>query len=469
MKPFVRVAKKKYFKIGIVGYSAVYFDKKKAKEILEKLIDKAIKKNTEKLPISIVSGLTDLGIPALAYKIATERSYQTVGYACKQAKQFDCFNVDQENIIGKEWGDESEEFLNNIDVIIRVGGGKQSLAEVKQAKEKEISVYEEDLPKKRACCLMGFLDSESAKRLHKQAKSTKAEDVKKEDSYHITIRYWLIDIEDSKHLTKIKKFLDERFEYPVQIEVDFDGKIDVFGLEKSYVLHVESSILTTFQTEMDKALQDLGAPPSDYPTYKPHITIAEGVTKKPKLEKSKFLINNWKLTTGDNPNNRSETIWEKDFPLKKAATTKKVVTSEADFVNILTKAKNIDDVLDYLIHKTPERVRKEVVFDHFLLVFFSVLPNFHERQDFEEEELENFKEKFPYEEIGIKREEALLKIKNYRSLNRILEELVEMIPASIILELARDHLKTFWFKEKCQGDLKKFVSMLRPNYWMRQA
>lgn len=467
MKPFVREAKKKYFRIGIVGYSAAYFDKKKAETLLEKLIDKAIKKNTEKLPVSIVSGLTNIGIPALAYQIATQRKYHTVGYACKQAKQYNCFNVDQENIIGKEWGDESEEFLNNIDVIIRVGGGKQSLAEVKQAKEKEISIYEEDLPKKRSCCLMGFLDSESAKKLYKQAKSAEAEDIKKEDSYHITIRYWLIDIEDSKHLTKIKKFLDERFEYPVQIEVDFDGKTDVFGLEKSYVLHVESPILTTTQVELDKALQDLGAPPSDYPTYKPHITIAEGVTKKPKLDKGKFLINKWKLTTGDNPNNDSEVIWEKEFSLKKATITKRVITSKADFIDTLGKAKSIDDVLDHLIYKTPERVRKEAVFDHFLLIFFSTLPNFHERQDFEEDELENFKETFPYEEMGIKREEALLKIKNYRSINRILEELVEMISAPMIFELARNHLKTFWFEEKCGGDLKKFVSMLRPGYWMR--
>ena len=33
-------------------------------------------------------------------------------------------------IVGNEWGDESATFLGECDVIVRVGGGKQSLDEV---------------------------------------------------------------------------------------------------------------------------------------------------------------------------------------------------------------------------------------------------------------------------------------------------------------------------------------------------
>ncbi len=48
-------------------------------------------------------------------------------------------------MIGDEWGDESEKFLDSIDVLVRIGGGKQSMAEVKKAKEMGIKVIEHEL------------------------------------------------------------------------------------------------------------------------------------------------------------------------------------------------------------------------------------------------------------------------------------------------------------------------------------
>lgn len=49
------------------------------------------------------------------------------------------------NIYGKEWGDESELFLKNVDILVRVGGGKQSLKEVENFKLTNKPIIEYDL------------------------------------------------------------------------------------------------------------------------------------------------------------------------------------------------------------------------------------------------------------------------------------------------------------------------------------
>jgi hypothetical protein len=48
-------------------------------------------------------------------------------------------------IIGENWGDESSAFLDEIDVIVRIGGGKQSLTEVQTFKDKGGKTYEREL------------------------------------------------------------------------------------------------------------------------------------------------------------------------------------------------------------------------------------------------------------------------------------------------------------------------------------
>jgi hypothetical protein len=47
--------------------------------------------------------------------------------------------------VGEQWGDESAAFLAAIDVLIRIGGGPQSLAEAARAKELGIRVIEREL------------------------------------------------------------------------------------------------------------------------------------------------------------------------------------------------------------------------------------------------------------------------------------------------------------------------------------
>ena len=132
------------YKIGVVGYSGAKFDKDEAFEMLLEALQ--MFRHTEDVNLELVSGLTDLGIPALAYRIAEEWGWKTTGIACSKAKEYDCFQVDNIIIVGDNWGNESEEFLHYIDVLVRVGGGKQSLAEVTRAKELGITVFEYELP-----------------------------------------------------------------------------------------------------------------------------------------------------------------------------------------------------------------------------------------------------------------------------------------------------------------------------------
>lgn len=135
-------------RIGVVGYSDKKFDKDDAKLLLaEAIIDMIVDTNTVKRvdEIQIVSGLTNLGIPAIAYEMAKKFKWKTVGVACKKAKEYEVYPVDKEIIVGDNWGDESRTFLENIDVLIRIGGGKQSLREVQMARNRQIFTIEKEL------------------------------------------------------------------------------------------------------------------------------------------------------------------------------------------------------------------------------------------------------------------------------------------------------------------------------------
>jgi hypothetical protein len=126
-------------KIGIVGFSAQKFDITKAKMILLEELSK-LPEGSE-----VVSGLTYLGIPGLAYDVAESLGIKTVGVACEKAYNYPCFEVDEEYIVGAEWGDESKTFLDYCDAILRIGGGKQSFAEVEEARSMGKPVIEYDM------------------------------------------------------------------------------------------------------------------------------------------------------------------------------------------------------------------------------------------------------------------------------------------------------------------------------------
>jgi len=135
-------------KIGVVGYSSSPFDEEKAREYLQHAFDALQREYPGRIYI-VVSGLTNLGVPKIAYDEATKRNWKTVGISCSKAYTMECFNVDKRLIVGDDWGDESESFIEQIDVLVRIGGGPQSFNEVtmmrrmnKPIKEYEVALLE---------------------------------------------------------------------------------------------------------------------------------------------------------------------------------------------------------------------------------------------------------------------------------------------------------------------------------------
>ena len=113
-------------RIGIIGYSSWGFDKDEAQLLI---LDKLVQLKEISGDCELVSGLTAIGIPLLAYEAASFLKMRTVGIACSKAYEYDCYPCDEIIIVGDNWGDESETFLSHIDLLIKVGGGPQSAKE----------------------------------------------------------------------------------------------------------------------------------------------------------------------------------------------------------------------------------------------------------------------------------------------------------------------------------------------------
>ena len=132
-------------KIGVVGYSPpTKFDEIKAARMINEAYD-LLESQYPKIKKTVVSGLTNVGVPSIAYREAVKRGYKTIGVACEKAYDFLLFPVNESFIVGKEWGDESPKFLSLIDVIIRIGGGKQSAREVLESKVQGKQIIEYNL------------------------------------------------------------------------------------------------------------------------------------------------------------------------------------------------------------------------------------------------------------------------------------------------------------------------------------
>src|SRR5690606_8584996 len=127
---------------GFVGYSSTKFDEKEAKDIIDKIFLSLTNNDI------IVSGGTAVGIPLLIYKKAKSMNMKTIGIMCKKGYDYEVFPVDEMIVVGEDWGDESKEFLGSIEILYRIGGGKQSLEETKEAKRMGIEVHEYDLSEK---------------------------------------------------------------------------------------------------------------------------------------------------------------------------------------------------------------------------------------------------------------------------------------------------------------------------------
>jgi len=123
-------------KIGVVGFSRNQFDQQDAAQKLKHLITKIVENNEGK-NIELVSGFTNMGVPRLAYLLADELGLITVGFSAKQALRVRAgvYPVQKQIIVGQKFGDESDEFIQYIDVLVRIGGGKQSRHETELFKQ----------------------------------------------------------------------------------------------------------------------------------------------------------------------------------------------------------------------------------------------------------------------------------------------------------------------------------------------
>ena len=145
-------------RIGVVGYSHEYFDHDIAYQLLVEAFDQIIT-DYSATTIEIVSGLTNSGVPKLAYEIAQKHAWITVGISAARALRVKSgvFPCDKQFLYGDEFGDESEQFIAYIDCLIRIGGGKQSHQEVElfkikqQQTKQDVKKYliEKELPSQR--------------------------------------------------------------------------------------------------------------------------------------------------------------------------------------------------------------------------------------------------------------------------------------------------------------------------------
>jgi hypothetical protein len=142
----------KPFKIGVVGFSRNQFNKKEAAEKLEKALMKVLS-NKSPTEVALVSGYTASGVPKLAYILGDKLGLHSVGFSSKRALSVwsGVYPVKEVILIGEKFGDESQAFVEYIDVLIRIGGGKQSRHEVELFKnrhqDKDLSdlLFEEEV------------------------------------------------------------------------------------------------------------------------------------------------------------------------------------------------------------------------------------------------------------------------------------------------------------------------------------
>lgn len=125
-------------KIGVVGFSHNQFNKKEAYSKLRHILARVIS-GYDPAEVELVSGYTASGVPQIAYTLADEMGITTVGFSAKQALtvKSGVYPVKKAILVGQNFGDESQDFVEYIDVLIRIGGGKQSRHEVELFKRRE--------------------------------------------------------------------------------------------------------------------------------------------------------------------------------------------------------------------------------------------------------------------------------------------------------------------------------------------
>lgn len=127
---------------------------------------------------------------------------------------------------------------------------------------------------------------------------------------------------------------------------------------------------------------------------------------------------------------------------------------------------NVDELIDFLVYRTPQQTTDDAVHD-FVLVehFFPHLQEFDQRCEISSDEVENFKQQFDYSQLGIDKQTALLHISSMKSIDRIVDTLVQLTPNDVRQQIMKDHIQKIWFEQNTNGDFQKFKSNINLNYW----
>lgn len=135
--------------IGVVGtcMSKEPFDEVWAEQALNDAFEKIVTLYPD-VPIAVASGWTDSQVLAIAYRLARQRGWKTIGIACMKVYKYERFPVDEAIVDGSwlNWRDESPTFIAMCDAMVRVAGGSQSRDEAAEATRLGYFVLEYDYP-----------------------------------------------------------------------------------------------------------------------------------------------------------------------------------------------------------------------------------------------------------------------------------------------------------------------------------
>jgi len=83
-----------------------------------------------------VSGATNSGVPAVAYSVARERGIPCIGVTATIARGFRLAPLSRIAWVGRDFGDESSDFVELCDAFWMIGGGLQSEREMRMAADR---------------------------------------------------------------------------------------------------------------------------------------------------------------------------------------------------------------------------------------------------------------------------------------------------------------------------------------------
>jgi hypothetical protein len=137
------------FRVGVVGFSAQPFDEALARAWMAEALDALAALAPDPAArgaLTLVTGLTDVGMNAIAHRLARERGHALASVSSLAALEWPCFGVERAHLVGERWGEESEAFVGSLDAFLRVGGGPQSVREEAMARARGLPTWAFDLP-----------------------------------------------------------------------------------------------------------------------------------------------------------------------------------------------------------------------------------------------------------------------------------------------------------------------------------